>query len=68
MKKNTLFVCLFATGSKEHNISRSLLLVMNGWNLVGPWVIEFGKSESGYKFGVKGQKNTDFSRQLFEDI
>jgi hypothetical protein len=58
MEKNSLFVCLFAMGSKEHHISRWLLLVMDGWNLVGPWVIGVGERE----FGVKGQKNIDFSR------
>ena len=25
--------------------------------MVGPWVIGVRESESGYKFGVKGQKN-----------
>ncbi len=35
----------------------------DGWNLVGPWVIGVGESESGVRFGVKGQKNIHFSPQ-----
>ncbi len=33
------------------------MLVIDGWNLVGPGVIGVGESESGVKFGFKGQKN-----------
>jgi hypothetical protein len=33
------------------------LLAIDGWNLVGPWVIRVGESECGAKFGFKGQKN-----------
>jgi hypothetical protein len=50
MKKNSLSVCLFASGSKEHHISRWLSLAMNDWNLVEPWVIGYGESESGIGF------------------
>ena len=32
----------------------------DGRDLVGPWVIGVGESESGYKIGVKGQRNIDF--------
>ena len=34
MKKNRLSVCLFASGSKEHHISRWLSLDMNDWNIL----------------------------------
>ena len=37
------------------------MLTIDGKNIVGPWVIEVRESESGYKFGVKGKKNIDFS-------
>ena len=50
MKKNSLSVCLFASGSKEHHISKWLSLAMNDWNLVGPWLIGYGESESGVGF------------------
>jgi hypothetical protein len=41
---------------------------MDGWNLVGPWVFGVGESESGYKFGVKGQKNIDFNEIVYHDV
>ena len=50
MKKNRLSVCLFASGSKVHHISRWLSLAMNDWNLVEPWVIAYRESESGVGF------------------
>ncbi len=33
------------------------MLAIDGWNLLRPWVIGVGESESGVKFGFKGQKN-----------
>ncbi len=32
-------------------------MTIDAWNLVGSWVIGVRKSESGYNFGIKGQKN-----------
>ncbi len=44
-----------------------MLWAIDGWNLVGPWVIGVGESESG----VKGQKNIEFSEivsKVYEDL
>ena len=40
----------------------------DGRDLVGPWVIGVGESESGYKIGVKGQRNTDSGNSYFRSI
>ena len=53
MKKIRLFVCLFASGSKEHRFKNSLIVTNDGWDLVGPWVIEVRESEFEYKSGSK---------------
>ena len=45
MKKIRLSVCLFASGSKEHRFKNSLIVTNDGWDLVGPWVIEVRESE-----------------------
>ncbi len=50
MKKNSLCVCVFASRSKEHHISRRVLLVIDRWNLVGSWVIRVEKLESDVSF------------------
>ena len=51
-----LFVCLFASGSKEHRFKNSLIVTNDGWDLVGPWVIEVRESEFEYKSGSKVKK------------
>jgi hypothetical protein len=64
MKKNSLCVCpcvCLHQGQKNIDFSRQLLLTIDGQNIVGTWVIGVGESESGYNFGVKGQKNIGFS-------
>jgi len=43
IKRIRLFVCLFASGSKEHRFKNSLIVINDGWDLVGPWVIEVGE-------------------------
>jgi len=50
MKKNSLCVCVFASRSKEHHISRRVLLVIDRWNLVGSWVIRVEELESDVSF------------------
>ncbi len=37
------------------------MLTIDGQNIVGPWVVGVRESESGVRFGVKGQKNIGFS-------
>jgi len=56
MKKIRLSVCLFASGSKEHRFKNSLIVTNDGWDLVGPWVIEVRESEFEYKSGSKVKK------------
>ena len=56
MKKIRLFVCLFASGSKEHRFKNSLIVTNDGWDLVGPWVIEVREYEFEYKSGSKVKK------------
>jgi len=51
-----LSVCLFASGSKEHRFKNSLIVTNDGWELVGPWVIEVRESEFEYKSGSKVKK------------
>jgi len=46
-----------SAGSKKHSFSTLLRLVIDHRNLVVPGVVEVGESESGYKLGVKSQKN-----------
>ncbi len=36
--------------------------------MVGPWVIGVRESESGYRFGVKGQKNIGFGNDWLLNI
>jgi hypothetical protein len=57
-----LFVCAGSKvkGQKNIDFSNNYLLTIDGWNMVGPWVIGVRESESGYRFGVKGQKNIGF--------
>jgi hypothetical protein len=63
MKKNSLWGCLQRGQKNIIYIYVSLLLTIDAWNLVGSWVIRIGESESGYNFGVKGQKNiAEFKR------
>ncbi len=43
-------VCVFASRSKEHHISRRVLLVIDRWNLVGSWVSRVEELESDVSF------------------
>ncbi len=47
MKKNSLCVsvCVFTSRSKEHHISRRVLLVIDRSNLVGSWVVRVEELE-----------------------
>ena len=63
-KSHSVINCLFewllacvSAGSKKHSFSTLLRLVIDHRNLVVPGVVEVGESESGYKLGVKSQKN-----------
>ncbi len=64
--KKIVCVCLFASGSKKHYIIIRMLLVIDGQNLVEPWVTEVREYESGYKFEVKGQKSKEHRFGYFE--
>ncbi len=43
-------------------------MTIDGRNMVGPWVIGVRESESGYRFGVKGQKNIGFGKNYLLTI
>lgn len=58
MKKNRLRVCVFASGSKEHHISKWILLTIDGWDMAGPYVIGVGEYESGYISGSKVKRTS----------
>jgi hypothetical protein len=59
---------MFAQRSKKHRFGSSKFLTIDGRNLVGPWLIEVGESESEYKSGFKGQKNIGFGNSNFLTI
>jgi len=61
-----LFVCLFASGSKEHRFKNSLIVTNDGWDLVGPWVIEVRESEYESFLGSKVKK-TSFLEVAYSD-
>ena len=58
MKKIRLFVCLFASGSKEHRFKNSLIVTNGDGNLVGPWVIGVRESEYESFLGSKVKKTS----------
>jgi hypothetical protein len=68
MKKNSLWGCLQRGQKNIIYIYVSLLLTIDAWNIVGSWVIGVGESESGYNFGVKGQKNIGEFKRLTTTI
>ena len=60
MKKIRLFVCLFASGSKEHRFKNSLIVTNDGWNLVyactNPKSLGFdgfGFDDTNFGFGLR---------------
>jgi len=59
MKKIRLSVCLSVClhlRSKEHRFKKSLIVTNDGWNLVGPEVIEVRESEYESFLGSKVKK------------
>ena len=61
MKKNCLFVCLFVwlhRGQKNIDFGNSQQVTNGGRNLVGPWVIGVGESESGTKLGSEVKRTS----------
>ena len=53
--------CVCIRGQKNIDFSKSKSITIDGRNLVGLGVVEVGESESGCKYGFKGQKIIDFS-------
>ena len=44
--------------SKEHRFKNSLIVTNDGWDLVGPWVIEVKESEYESFLGSKVKKTS----------